>query len=343
MMQQPEFNEKDLLDRAIQKFQETTGIFMNMRVFNGDDPRGDAQVFLLGDGMPTDPFFVIGKKWVTHATLGPTLMQFKKPKGDLLLITEYVNPNMAEDLKERQIQFIDTAGNAYINHPPLYIFVKGNKPPKQTKRVQRAFKPTGLKVIFAFLCDPTLVNAPYRDIEKAAGVALGAIGGVIRELKEKGFLVELEKRNRRLLNKEKLFEKWVTDYAEKLRPQLLIETYKATNPEWFNTADLKFHEAYWGGEMAAEKLTHYLKPETKTLYLKGKVTEFLKAQKLVKDPQGDIELREVFWDFDYKYKNHGLVPPLLVYADLLATGLDRNIETAKILFDNELAEHFGKY
>ena len=54
--------------------------------------------------------------------------------------------------------------------------------------------------------------------------------------------------------------------------------------------------------------------------------------KLKADPLGDIEIIDAFWDF----KNHQLtetVPPILVYADLLATLDPRNFETAKIIHE----------
>jgi hypothetical protein len=47
--------------------------------------------------------------------------------------------------------------------------------------------------------------------------------------------------------------------------------------------------------------------------------------------------REKFWRFEApEYPD--LVPPLLIYADLLATADDRNIETARKLYDERLAE-----
>lgn len=341
----PDLADLDLLDRAILNL-DIPGVRI-LRDTEGLEkaPEGtpDALVTFAANGTTADyQVPVVVKKWVTNTTLGATLVQLTKGEGEPLLITEYVNPNIAEKLKQHKIQFLDTVGNAYINRPPIFIYVKGNKPPDHIRTTRRAFKPTGLKIIFVFLCNPLLVNAPYRDVAKAAGVALGTVGWVIRELKETGFLVELDKRKRRLLNKEKLLERWVTDYPEKLRPNLFLGNYKALNPDWIHTANFKNFEAYWGGEAAAEKMTHYLKPEIKTIYLKERATRFLQTHRLVKDPQGDIELREMFWDFDHKWKEQNLVPPLLVYADLLATGLDRNIETAKILFENELAEYFRK-
>jgi hypothetical protein len=63
----------------------------------------------------------------------------------------------------------------------------------------------------------------------------------------------------------------------------------------------------------------------------------MKALRLIKDATGEVELREKFWRFEApEYPD--LVPPLLIYADLLATADDRNIETAQKLYDAHLAE-----
>jgi len=49
-----------------------------------------------------------------------------------------------------------------------------------------------------------------------------------------------------------------------------------------------------------------------------------------------IEILNAFWNFEYDWQYHDLVPPLLIYADLLATTDARNIETAKIIYDQEI-------
>ena len=67
---------------------------------------------------------------------------------------------MAEHLKTMEIPFLDLAGNAYLNEPPVYIYTKGNKPVEQPHRklATRAFQPTGLKVLFALPCSVILVS-----------------------------------------------------------------------------------------------------------------------------------------------------------------------------------------
>ena len=94
--------------------------------------------------------------------------------GNSLLVTDYVNPALAEFMRNQGIPFIDGAGNAFINATPLFIFIKGEKPDKaeKTEPVKRLFKPGGLKLIFALLNNPGMEKSTYRDMAKAARVAL---------------------------------------------------------------------------------------------------------------------------------------------------------------------------
>jgi hypothetical protein len=62
--------------------------------------------------------------------------------------------------------------------------------------------------------------------------------------------------------------------------------------------------------------------------------------KLRKDPNGDIEILNTFWNVDNEFNRKEIVNPILVYADLMATNDPRNIETAKIIYEQELAKYF---
>lgn len=60
-------------------------------------------------------------------------------------------------------------------------------------------------------------------------------------------------------------------------------------------------------------------------------------QRLRKTAGGDIEILKRFWNFPTLGERTDIVPALLVYADLLATGDDRNIETAQMVYEQHLA------
>jgi hypothetical protein len=245
---------------------------------------------------------------------------------------------MAEQLRQDGIEFIDTAGNAFINQPPLYIYIKGNRPPEiaQQARLKRAFKPAGLRMIYAFLCNPGFENKTYREIAATTDVALGTVDWIIKELKELGFLLDMGKRGQRLIQKENLLQRWVAAYPEQLRPKLILGRFRGEYG-WWQQKRLDPFKAQWGGEVAAAKLTKYLKPEMITIYTTAhQLNQLLIENRLKKDPNGDVEILEKFWKLTEMWQHEDLVHPILIYADLLATGNQRTIETAKMIYEQHI-------
>jgi hypothetical protein len=232
----------------------------------------------------------------------------------------------------------------YLNEPPLLVYIKGQGPPKALRkaRLTRAFQPTGLKVIFAFLCKPELTNLPYREIARAAAVALGTVGWIVTDLKDLGFWLDTDKHGRGLTQKEKLLERWAAAYAEQLRPKLLIGRFAAPDVEWWKRARLRDFNAYWGGEVAAARLTDYLKPAFVTIYAREAPAKLQLMNKLKEHAQGNTEILKAFWNSECDWIDNELAHPFLVYADLLATAEPRNIEVARIIHDNQLAGLIGK-
>jgi len=266
------------------------------------------------------------------------LVKAKNEPEKIVLVVPQVTDRMADRLRAGGIQFMDEAGNVYLNQPALYIYVKGKKNLALAKppMVGRTFKQTGLQLLFIFLCNNDLVNQAYRTIAAQAGVALGMVNWTMQELKELGFLEEMgTRRNRqaRLIKKEALLERWVTGYAEQLRPKLIHGRYQGT-PGWWNDATLDPETALWGGEVAAAKLTKHLKPQDIILYVdRQKPNAILMDHKLKKDPLGNVTLLYRFWDPEVIPPNQDMVHPLLVYADLMATGDQRNLETARMIYE----------
>jgi hypothetical protein len=269
------------------------------------------------------------------------LVMMRKGEFDhpILLVAKYINTQLADELKQNGTEFIDTAGNAFINQPPLYIFVKGNKPDTvKTPPTKRTFKPTGLKVIFAFLCNPGLENKTYREIAAQTGVALGTVDWIIKELRELRFLLDMGKRGQRLIQKENLLQRWVTAYPEQLRPKLPLGRFTGEYG-WWQQKTLDPFKAQWGGEVAAAKLTQYLQPQIITIYTAPQeLDQLLIKNRLKRDQSGDVEILKRFWKPAKIWKYEDLVHPILIYADLLATGNERNIETAKMIYDQHIVQ-----
>ncbi len=295
-----------------------------------------------GDKSVTGPVLI--KRSVTPANLGMVAQQWAQ-LDEPLLVTDYVTAPVAERLRELKIEFADTLGNVYIHTPPLLIWVTGRKPEQkpQEERAARIFQPGGLKMLFALLAKPALVNASYRDIAKASDVALGTVAWVMNDLKETGFLKDGGVGMRTLSQRRELLDQWVLGYARLLRPKFFVGRFRSPAPDAWQDARPPVPGAQWGGESAAAKLSAPLKAGLTTVYLPAGASsegDLIKAFRLVKDHAGEVEIRQKFWCFELA-EHTDVVPPLLAYADLLATAETRNIECARVLYEGYLGRFVG--
>ncbi|MGH2361273.1 MAG: type IV toxin-antitoxin system AbiEi family antitoxin [bacterium] len=271
------------------------------------------------------------------ATLGGALLRLQRLGDTALLVADYITPPLAQELKTRGVAFVDTAGNAYVHRPPMLIWVKGEKPftrleaPPETGR---AFRASGLRVLFALLCQPALVDRPYREIAGHAGVAHGTVGWVMAEMPKIGYVAEVGGK-RRLIQPERLLQQWVDAYARTLRPKLLLGRYRADRLDWWATLNPVTYGLLLGGEAAAARLTKILRPGTLTFYGPKAEPRLLLEQRLKPDPTGNVEFLQRFWTFENDPPE--IAPMVLIYADLLATGDARCIEAAKQLEGTILA------
>lgn len=158
---------------------------------------------------------------------------------------------------------------------PVFTFTsRGSHAPRMQANRNFALGTAGLQVTFALLCRPELVRAPYREIAHAAGVELGSITHVMRGFEARGFLTGNQPR--RILDPSRLLEEWVTHYPIALRPKLHPSRFEALG-EGIVDADLKSLGAYWGAELAAQRLTQLLKPAAFTIYTNKPVKKVVVA------------------------------------------------------------------
>ena len=282
------------------------------------------------------------KSVVNKSVIGFMLHHKSDFSHDQLLVTNYVNPVMADKLKTNNINFIDTVGNAYINKLPIFIYVNGNKAKKTQidSSPGKAFTPSGLKMIYVLLCNEGLLNRPHRDIAKTSGIALGTVGLVIENLKKIGFILDMGKQGKKLVNKKALFDRWCMDYVEKLKPKLLLGKFEGPEDFW-KLDHLNSDTGQWSGEVAAFKLTNYLKPQNIIIYAKEKdLRNIIIKNRLNRIENGNIEIFQNFWSDDRTGTDKSIVHPFIIYADLLEINKQRTIETAKVIYDQNIAGYF---
>ena len=273
-------------------------------------------------------------------------LRMQKREEPLLVLSPYISPTFAERLRKNGIFFVDDTGNAFLEWSGVYLFIsrdvpKNQRPGTSQKKAGKDFSPSALKLIYLFFTDTkkgaaARVNHTVRKLNTVTGISTGSISNTMDSLKTQGYLEEREPGERRLAQREKLFERWVEDYTRKLRPKLVVEHYRLPHTSWASELVNTDGPGKWGGEVAGSRLTEYLVPETVTIYTENLPATFIVEHDLRKDPAGRVEILRPFTSMDQTNPLDDCVHPLIVYADLMASEIDRNLETAKRIYEKYL-------
>ncbi|WP_426209555.1 type IV toxin-antitoxin system AbiEi family antitoxin [Massilia sp. TWP1-3-3] len=336
--------EAQLIGEALNSLKETTGI--SSELLAGDEDQAGS-VSLLVAGTRLDYVCEVRRNVDRIAILNDMKARCAAGKKRLLVSSLLTNA-MATRCRELDIEFIDTAGNALItNGDGILISITGYKIEKgSTLTSDKTITPAALRLMFAALAQPSILNASYREISSSVRVATGAIGTALQTLEARGF-IGTTPTGRRIINApELMLSEWATGYISRLRPKLKKFRFATANPtevmqQWspeMRVSALGGERANmaWGGEVAAEKITQHLNPSTFTIYMEFNdtrdLTELVKRFKLRADPQGTIEVIQAFWNMDYFFESFPTVPLHLIYADLLATNDSRNLLIARKIY-----------
>lgn len=335
-------NERNTANMALANLQRTAQIKGKWKpiAINGNDNGLDGQIeFTLEESLIKMNAEVKNNLRTIHL---PQIYKLAKTYAPLMVIADHIFPKIKEELRNHNIAYLEGNGNIWLKYGKGLLWIDANKTlPEDKEKINRAFTKTGLKVLFDFLQDETLINAPYREIALRAEIALGNVNYILNGLKEKGFLLKMNKDEYKLNNKKELLNAWMTKYAEKLKPELEIGTFRFLKDEDFinwKKLPIKPGKTWWGGEPGGELFTNYLKPAVLTLYTLETKNELIKHYRLIPDPNGNVKVYRKFWKYDKV--NDNTVPPLLIYTDLMNTGDHRCIETAQKIYNDLLKEKF---
>lgn len=285
-------------------------------------------------------FTVMLQPWAPQKEINALIAQIKALPSPAILFADFINPVMAGKLRRRSISFVDCAGNASIKNKPFDLYVKGKKSTQlRSKRARgRAFNAAGLKLIFAIFNQPQFLHASYREISNKVNIALGSVGPVIDDLYASGYI--LDEGERRLVNKKRLYERWVDGYLEKLRPKQILACYTSDDANWWKKASPADFHGLWGGEVVVAKSTPFMAPETISLYFSSDVQQkkFADFYGLREDVEGEICVYRNFWSPSYAGDDNvdGL-SPMIVYADIVDAINPGSWDVAKTFYGETIA------
>lgn len=234
----------------------------------------------------------------------------------VLVFTTYASARTTDTFRRAGVQYLDTAGNAWITFGDVLVDVRGRPRPDRATIPRRIagnlFSAGRAQVVFALLAWPNLWHARRRDVAFAAGVSLGQAHNALTLLAEAGYDSELIRPGQ-----TPLLELWAAAFPTGLAANLTLATFQG------NVDELKVAKpddvAFVSGEKAASDL---LRPATLTLYV-GKLDPRLPiVNRWRTDAKPNIVVRRAFWhapDEDVPPTGLAIAPWPLVYADLLAS------------------------
>lgn len=331
--------ENKILKKAAEALCEHTGLLIHYNNANLKDKEIDYEINVsvpLDNEIKTISYLAQIKSNINNAVLGNAAIRAKNSSNKLVLVSEYVAPAQAERLRHLNIYFFDTAGNAYFKQTGLYVFVSGKKTEVSKEKPLGILHPSGIKLLLGFLIQPGLEAADYRTIADNTDVPRTTVGRLMNDLEKAGY-IRRRGNQRFLTRKPELINRWVETFSEKFRTKLKPVRYHSTRHtgRWWESIDITEYNAFWGGETGGARLTKHLKAQTATVYADSTLSRFQARFGLVKDEQGEIEILKKFWTFG---EIGDTAPPLVVYADLLATADERNLETAQMIYEQYLAQ-----
>jgi hypothetical protein len=250
-----------------------------------------------------------------------------------LLVTSYLSPALVNACRNLGLNAIDESGNAFVNDGNTLILISGR--PRVTEVIRPSlWSKRSLQVILAVLVRPALLDESRRTIATFAGVSTGTAHTTVQTLLQRKDLFPRAD-GLAFTDYDRLLDEWVILYPSLLRESLKLGRYRATEPNWWADMLAPNDEWMFGGESAAALMTNYLKPAVVTVYChNGVPTQMITRGRLRPDPTGNVEFLKAPFELN---RTPGLVDnvvyPVLVYADLVASGDSRNLETAQMIRD----------
>ncbi|MBL8861736.1 MAG: hypothetical protein JNK02_06955 [Planctomycetes bacterium] len=267
------------------------------------------------------------------------IRDLEKQEGRAILFTQYAAPGVADRLRELDIRFVDAAGNAFLQEEGLFVWVRGRRPELAPAGTRRALHTAGIKLLFVLLQG---VGEAWtqRTLAARAGIALGGVGGALRELEQRGWIRMKTQGAVELLDPAAMLAHWDEGYLQTLRPKLFLRTCRRRpGTELDALADGIVAagltgRVHVGGELGAALLTRGLRPTRAALHIDGPdPNDVMRRLGLLPDREGDVDLLRAFGaePGEERGDRTHTADPLLVRAELLTQPDDRLIEVAERL------------
>lgn len=259
----------------------------------------------------------------------------------VLALGARITPRNADHLRDAGINYFDEAGNGHLAFGDTLIDVRGRtaSSPGQVRKPTKSsslFTEKRSQVILAVISWPDLLSGRLQDLSRAAGVSVSFTQKTLVALEAANYLDSFGPRDSgSLRNIDSLIDGWSAAFSSGLGSRENTRTFRGE----FDPSDLLDDgpPIYLSGEAVAPWIRRHL---TWTIYTEGIPRDAARAGRWASEElEPTIFVREKFWSEPvpaetFARKRVHVAPPLLVYADLLASGDSREREAAHHLRNN---------
>ena len=235
-----------------------------------------------------------------------------------------------ELMRAERLMYVTEEQNLFlVDENDLYIWIEQpqkRRPASKKEGGQLSLGKRDLQVLFVLLVYPMVASESQTEIANLAGVSQATASRAIRSL-EAHARTSITSNDWRGM-REEYSVYWAERYLEKLRPKLATQRYRHLGSE---SAALQLAVDYERSGAAALLYKGELLANADIIELYGPPHDFeaLRRAHLFPDAEGNVIVRDRFW----RGKPALVVPELLIYADLIATGDPRDHEAARVVLE----------
>jgi hypothetical protein len=301
-----------LLERVRQCLQRR--LALPVRAWSASQP--EAQVWQIGSAL---------RLLATPSVAGPVLPNPVPADYPTLLVYDHVPGNLGAQLRAQGTRYADADGNAWLQHPGILAGPATSNGPQLAELAvsSPAWHVQLLRLLFQLVLTPALAAYAVPRLAARTQLPVPVVRQVLRSLAAQGFWHDEAPLGVSPLLLPTPARYWLAHYASTLRRRLNGQRYRTRCPT--PLADWAQHslpaECLWSGEVAAHLLLERsAAPTSLTLYSQLPRPQLVQQLGLVPSPKGPIEILNAFAPATcFAPADPRCVPPLLVYADLLAS------------------------
>ncbi|HYQ29174.1 MAG TPA: type IV toxin-antitoxin system AbiEi family antitoxin [Polyangiaceae bacterium] len=257
-----------------------------------------------------------------------------------LLFAPYVPGPIGQHLVSQQVSYVDSVGNCHVETREMLVaHIEGRKPVREPG--VRMPGVTSHQLLFALLAQPDLAEAPVRRIALAAGIGRSAAQEQLGRLNMQGLLDYYAPSG--LLQGRELLDRWLTAYAESVRPSWLIARCRpqVSDPQALEALiEGVCGNGIWafGGAAAASRMLRFERGTETVLHLPEIPRDLLERLQVVPAADGPLTLLRTPGALAYRGAMPHLAHPLLVYSELLTSTEPQAARAANALREQFLAK-----